>query len=78
MNPETRVLSPRQRQILEYAMVGKSNKEIAYLLRIKEKTVKNHLTLVFQKMQVTNRTQAVVLALQRGWLELQTQGRTSL
>ncbi len=62
--------SLRQMQILEYAMVGKSNQEIAYILGIREKTVKNHLTSAFRKMDVANRTQAVVHALQRGWLAL--------
>jgi DNA-binding NarL/FixJ family response regulator len=72
MNLSTRPvnLSPRQKQILEYAKVGKSNKEIAHSLGITEQTVKNHMTSLFRKMDVTNRTQAVMFALQRGLLQL--------
>ncbi len=62
-------LAPRQREILQYAMAGKSNKEIARLMQIKEKTVKNQMTTILRKTDAFNRTQAVVLALQRGWIQ---------
>ena len=45
---------------------GKSNKEIAQELQCSVKTIKNHLNSVFQKLAVTNRTEAVVRAIETG------------
>jgi DNA-binding NarL/FixJ family response regulator len=45
---------------------GKANKEIAHELKCSVKTVKNHLNSVFQKLAVTNRTEAVVKAIEKG------------
>ena len=45
---------------------GKSNREIGEELRIKDTTVKSHITLILMRMNVTDRTQAVVEALKRG------------
>ncbi|MBI5652057.1 MAG: response regulator transcription factor [Chloroflexi bacterium] len=67
---ETRALSPRQAQVLKCAASGESNKLIARTLSIREKTVKNHMTLILRKLGMTNRTQAVMCALQRGWVAL--------
>lgn len=96
-------LARRQREILQYAMAGRSNKEIARFMQIKEKTgstdfdverlfdpldlakigtesliqhqsrktqktVRNQMTTILRKTDAFNRTQAVVLALQRGWI----------
>lgn len=70
-NPDA-PLSAREMQVLQYATYGKSNKEIAYLLKIKEKTVTNHMTSILQKMAAGNRTQAVVQGLRQGWIQFQT------
>lgn len=64
-------LSPRETQVLQCAAGGESNKRIAYALNIREKTVKNHLTSVFRKLGVANRTQAVMRAFNHGWARLQ-------
>lgn len=63
-------LSPREMEILEYVTRGMSNKEIAYLLGISHQTVKNHMTAILQKLDVEDRTQAAVYALQHGWVRL--------
>jgi two-component system, NarL family, response regulator DegU len=63
-------LSPRESQVLRCAAGGESNKRIARSLNIREKTVKNHLTSVFRKLGVANRTQAVMHAFDNGWLLL--------
>jgi DNA-binding CsgD family transcriptional regulator len=55
-------LSSRQRQILSLLALGKSNKEVAYELSITEGTVKQHLSVIFKKLQVTNRAKAVIAA----------------
>lgn len=59
-------LTRRERDILDSLVKGNSNKEIADLLYISEKTVKNHLTNIFRKLSVKDRTQAAVYALKNG------------
>lgn len=59
-------LSHRERAVLKLMVGGKSNREIGEELRIKETTVKSHITLILMRMNVTDRTQAVVEALKRG------------
>jgi DNA-binding NarL/FixJ family response regulator len=63
-------LSPREMEILECVTRGMSNKEIAYSLGISHQTVKNHMTAILQKLDVEDRTQAAVYALQHGWVRL--------
>ena len=63
-------LSPREREVLQLLVQGKSNKEIAKQLGIAEATVKCHFRVIFMRMGVTDRTQAVVSALQRGLVHL--------
>jgi len=63
-------LSPREHEVLTLLVQGKSNKEIARQLRIAEATVKCHFRIIYMRMGVTDRTQAVVAALQRGLVHL--------
>ncbi|MGD1996657.1 MAG: response regulator transcription factor [Anaerolineae bacterium] len=65
-------LSPREMEILRHVVRGMSNKEIAYELGISHQTVKNHVTAVLRKMGVSDRTQAAVHALRRGWVPLRS------
>lgn len=53
------VLSDRERQIMSWVAMGKTNPEIGCILCISEFTVKNHLKSIFTKLDVTNRAQAV-------------------
>jgi len=55
--------------ILALAASGHANKEIAFRLNITEKTVKNHLTIIYDKLRVHNRTRAVVKAYLLGYLD---------
>lgn len=55
-------LTPAQRRILSSMREGLLNKQIAYDLTISEATVKAHITAIFRKLGVNNRTQAVLLA----------------
>jgi len=63
--PET-TLTRREREILACVVRGESNKDIARRLYISEKTVKNHLTRIFRKIGVQDRTQAAIYALKHG------------
>lgn len=55
------VLSPQEKRVMTLVVDGKTNKEIAFEMGLSEKTVKNYLSNIFQKMQVTRRSQAAVL-----------------
>lgn len=63
-------LSNREREVLSLLANGKSNKEIAAALSIAEITVKCHLSMIFARLGVTDRTQAIVVAAQRGLVHL--------
>ncbi|WP_307190010.1 response regulator transcription factor [Geomicrobium sp. JCM 19038] len=60
-------LTVREAEILRHVTLGKSNKEIASDLFITEKTVKTHMTNIFSKLDVHDRTQAAILALKNQW-----------
>ncbi len=57
-SPEGHSLSAREKEILEILSLGKSNVEIAEVLDISEKTVRNYISTIFKKLNVTNRTEA--------------------
>jgi DNA-binding NarL/FixJ family response regulator len=63
-------LSSREREVLSLLVRGKSNREIADELSIKEATVKSHVSVILMRLNVADRTQAVVVALQRGLAHL--------
>ncbi|MBN1302886.1 MAG: response regulator transcription factor [Anaerolineales bacterium] len=65
-------LSDREMEVLSCVVRGMSNKEIAGRLGISHQTVKNHVTSILRKFGVEDRTQAVVYALKRGWVNLQS------
>ena len=58
------VLTPKEKEVLSYVAKGASNQEIADKLCVRDVTVKTHLNSIFKKLQVANRTQAVLLAMQ--------------
>ena len=59
-------LSERERQIIEGVARGLSNREIAAETGIAQQTVKNHLSMIFQKLRVRSRVQLAVLAIRAG------------
>lgn len=63
-------LSAREREVLELIAKGQSNKEIATSLGITEATVKCHVSVILARLQASDRTQAVVKAIQRGLVHL--------
>ena len=65
-------LTPRESDVLEQIAHGHSNKEIAVELAISEATVKTHINSLLGKLGVSDRTQAVTMALQRGIVPLES------
>jgi Response regulator containing a CheY-like receiver domain and an HTH DNA-binding domain len=62
-------LSDREIEVLERIAAGGSNREIAEALHISTQTVKNHISSILRKLSLNDRTQAVIYALRRGWIE---------
>lgn len=60
-------LSRRERDVMSLLTKGQSNKEIAKELQIEAVTVALHLSSIYRKLAVANRTQAVKVAMQHGW-----------
>lgn len=65
-------LSEKEVEILRYVATGMSNKEISEQLCYSEKTVKNYLSVIFQKLGIRDRTQAAIFALRHGILPDET------
>lgn len=63
-------LTSREFEVLEMLVKGLTNKEIGAQLHVAEVTVKQHVSRLFQKLNVNDRTQAVTVALQRGIVQL--------
>ncbi|HEY7419682.1 MAG TPA: response regulator transcription factor [Ktedonobacteraceae bacterium] len=59
-------LSDKEIEIIRYVALGMSNREIAEKLAYSEKTVKNYLSTIFQKLRLRDRTQVAIFALRRG------------
>ena len=64
------LLTRRECEVLQLLADGKSNRGIGEALYISEKTVKNHVSNILQKLNVNDRTQAVVVAIKNGWVEV--------
>jgi DNA-binding NarL/FixJ family response regulator len=65
-------LTPREHQVLHHIVAGLSNKEIAGALHMSEATVKLHISNTLAKLHVADRTQAAIVAVQRGIIHLDT------
>jgi DNA-binding NarL/FixJ family response regulator len=64
-------LSAREMEILRHVARGSSNKEIAHTLRISQQTVKNHISSILRKLDVSDRTEAAMYAVRHGWIRLE-------
>jgi DNA-binding NarL/FixJ family response regulator len=67
---EEDALTKREIEVLKLLAEGLFNKEIAYTLAISEKTVKNHVSNIFKKINVSDRTQAAVYAIKNNLVDL--------
>ena len=63
-------LTDREIEVLQYVIQGKTNREIAEILTISEKTVRNHISNTMQKLSVKGRAQAVVELMRLGEITL--------
>lgn len=70
-------LTGREIEIIRLVAEGKTNKEIANLLHISEKTVKNHVRNIFHKLNVGDRTQAAIYAIKKGLIRLDAPSKNS-
>ncbi|WP_312372742.1 response regulator transcription factor [Lachnoclostridium sp.] len=66
----TEILTRREVDVLKLLAEGLFNKEIAYRLSISEKTVKNHVSNIFKKISVSDRTQAAVYAIKNNFVNM--------
>lgn len=64
------LLTVRESEVLQLLADGQSNRTIGETTGISEKTVKNHVSNILTKMEVENRTNAVVTAIRNGWVEV--------
>ena len=62
-------LTDQERKILTFVADGASNKDIALELNLSERTIKNYLSVIFQKLQVNNRTEAAIRAMKDGLVD---------
>jgi DNA-binding NarL/FixJ family response regulator len=63
-------LTAREVEILKLIAIGQANKQIARRLNISEKTVRNHVSNMYEKLNIYDRSQAVLYAVRKGLLEL--------
>jgi two-component system, NarL family, response regulator LiaR len=63
-------LTPREIEILTLLALGLANKQIAHRIKISDKTVRNHISNIYQKVRVADRSQAVLYAVRKGLVEL--------
>lgn len=63
-------LTKRELDVLRHLSVGMYNKEIATTLEISERTVKNHISNIFKKINVSDRTQAAVFAIKNNLIDI--------
>jgi len=66
--PSIEALTEREKEVLELAGRGYTNKAIGHQLGISDRTVQNHLARIFEKLQAASRTEAVMRAVSLGWL----------
>ena len=63
-------LTAREVEILKLMAKGQANKQIAFNLKISEKTVRNHISHIYEKLQIYDRAQAVLYAVRKALVEL--------
>ena len=70
IKPPKGLYTKREYEVLQLLAKGYSNRKIADHLKISDKTVKNHISSIFKKMDVNDRTKAVVTAVKNQWVRI--------
>ena len=63
-------MTNRQLEILVNVARGRTNKQIGEVLGLSERTVRNHMRVILHKLESADRTRAVVVAIERGWIAI--------
>ncbi len=71
-------MTSRELEILSFVALGETDKLIATRLEVSDSTVKNHLRSAYRKLDVNDRTSAVLLALRFGWLKIPEEGQMNI
>ncbi|MEK3990641.1 MULTISPECIES: response regulator [Robertmurraya] len=66
---EENPLTEREREVLELVAEGRNTKEIAEQLNIKTGTVRNYISAILEKLEVTNRIEAITQSKEKGWFK---------
>ncbi|MRX72487.1 response regulator [Bacillus lacus] len=66
---EENPLTEREREVLELVADGKNTKEIAEMLSLKTGTVRNYISVILDKLEVTNRIEAITQSKEKGWFK---------
>jgi DNA-binding NarL/FixJ family response regulator len=74
---QPRPVTDRQLEILVNVARGKTNREIGVTLGISERTVRNHMRSILQRLSSSDRTHAVVLAIGHGWIAVPIEPETN-
>jgi len=72
-----RPITARQLEILTYVARGRTNRQIGESLGISERTVRNHMRAILQRLSSSDRTHAVVLAIGNGWIAVPIEPESS-
>jgi len=64
-------LTERELEVLRLAAKGESNKDIAEILGLSDRTVQTHLSNIFKKLAVASRTEAILHGLKKGWFQME-------
>lgn len=67
IDDSTNPLTDREGQVIQLIAEGKSTKEVADHLNIKTGTVRNYVSVIYEKLNVTNRIEAISLIQEKGW-----------
>ena len=70
-------LTDRQLEILVHVARGRTNREIGSVLNISERTVRNHMRTINKKLSTGDRTRAVVVAIESGWIAIPIRPETA-
>ena len=70
-------LTDRQLEILVHVARGRTNREIGSVLGISERTVRNHMRTINKKLSTGDRTRAVVVAIESGWIAIPIRPETA-